>query len=89
MALTCEIMIDDVFVSFENNGKRFNSYREAYFNGLHHGGSKKVYYVFTPTDKLCSKVGDLHAEYKKYFGCDYYDYKNKCMYEQLSFLKGV
>lgn len=89
MALTCEIMIDEIFVSYENNGKRFDSYSKAYYNGKHSCGSKRVYYVFTPTDTLCRTVGELNKRYKDYFGCDYYDYVNKCSYQQLSLLKEV
>lgn len=81
-------MIDDIFVMYENNGKLFNSYTKAYYNSKH-SISKKIWYIFTPTGKKCAKVGDLVKAYKDYFGCDYYDYKNKCSYEQLSLIKEI
>lgn len=83
-------MIDLTFVTFENNGKCFPTYKLAYFNGQF-VGSKKVYYIFTPTWTRCSNVGELEQCYKNYFksrsGFDHFDINNKSFSKQLSLME--
>lgn len=79
-------MIDDIFVVYENAGKIFPSYREAW-NNHYKSCRKQVNYVFTPTGKICKNVGELHRTADKYFksiDCTYIDVLNKNTINQLN-----
>lgn len=83
-------MIDLEFVTFENNGKCYPDYSSAYFAGQRFG-SKKVWYIFTPTWTKCRNVSELENCYRLYFntrlGLDHYDIHNKVGSKQLSFME--
>lgn len=85
-------MIDLDYVSFENNGKLFPTYKDAYFNGQLHG-EKRVYYYFTLTGQKFKRVCELENAFRRYCqkttGCDYFDFKNNFGSKQLSLIGDV
>lgn len=88
MALTCEFfMIDEIFVLYENSGKYFNSYNNAYFNSKNAGCDRQVYYVFTPTMQKFKRVYELENACREYlrncYDCDYLDIITKVRTKQL------
>lgn len=82
-------MIDELFVSYECNGKYFSNYKDAWFYGKS-TGCRKVRYLFTPTDTLYNRVGELERAFQKYCqkttGCDYYDFRRNFGYKQLNLI---
>lgn len=82
-------MIDDIYILFENNGKYFPSYEEAWKNH-YKSHIKKVNYVFTPTMQLCSTVSILEKTARTYFNnsvsLDYFDVVRSEGYKQLNFI---
>lgn len=77
--------LDDIYITYENNGKYFKDYKSAYYNSKH-CSCKRVNYVFTPTETLCKNVGELLTTARKYFAnfdCDYVDIVNKKCIEQI------
>lgn len=91
MALTCEIMkVDRIFILYENSGKYFKSYEEAYFNTKKPFAQKTVNYVFTPTMCKYRRVSELESASKEYFnrvsGCDFYDIVHRVGTKQLNLL---
>lgn len=93
MALTCEIMkVDKIFLVYENNGKIFNSYAEAY-NYSRRFTNKCIYYVFTPTMQRFKRVCEVEKACRDYFkgvtGFEYYNIFTNEGCQQLSLLKEV
>lgn len=91
MALTCEIMIDEIFVLFENSGKYFPDYNSAYFYGRNLPVSNRtVKYVFTPTMVSYKTVKELENAYRQYMnhttGCDYFNLFTKEGSKQLKLI---
>ena len=82
-------MLDNIYVLFENAGKYFNSYEEAWKNHyISH--VKHVNYVFTPTMQHCRKVSELEhiarVYFNKSFGLDYINVLNSFGYKQLNII---
>lgn len=75
---------------YENSGKYFKSYEEAYFNTKKPKALKTVHYVFTPTMSLYKTVGELEKASKAYFNrvcnCDFFDIVNRTGFKQLNLL---
>lgn len=69
--------VDSIFVLYENSGKYFKSYEEAYFNSVKPMQQKQVHYVFTPTMQKYKRVGEIENASRQYFnrvsGCDYFN----------------
>lgn len=82
-------MIDNIYVLYENSGKYFNSYDDAWKNH-YKSRIKKVNYVFTPTMQFCSKVSELEKCARNYFnsnfGLDYIDVLKASGYKQLKII---
>lgn len=85
--------VDRIFILYENSGKYFKSYAEAYFNTRKPRAQKTVYYVFTPTMCKYKTVSDLENASKDYFnrivGCDFYDIFHRVGTKQLNFLEDI
>lgn len=82
-------MLDNIYILFENGGKFFNSYEDAWRN--HYSSRiKKVRYIFTPTMQYCKNVSELEHISKVYFnsafGLDYIDVLKNSGYKQLKFI---
>lgn len=79
--------IDSIYLLFENSGKYFNSYNEAYFYGKDKGYEKNVFYVFTPTMKKFSTVRELNEHSQEFFrrtyDTDYLDLLSRTLHKQL------
>lgn len=85
-------MLDDIYVLYENGGKYFKSYEEAWKN--HYVSHiKKVHYCFTPTMQLCKRVCELEKVARSYFnqsfGLDYIDVMTGSGYSQLKIIEEV
>lgn len=82
--------VDKVFLLYENTGKYFKSYEEAYFNTRKPRTQKTVFYVFTPTMCKFKTVAELEAHSKDYFNrvcdCDFYDIFRRQGSKQLSLI---
>lgn len=82
--------VDRIFILYENTGKFFKSYEEAFFNTKNPRTEKTVYYVFTPTMCRYRTVRELEDASKRYFnriiGCDYYDIFHRVGTKQLNLL---
>lgn len=89
MALTCEIMIDLEFVSYDVNGKLFPSYKEAWYYAKSIG-IRKVKYYYTITGQSFNRVCEIENAHRRYCqkvtGCDYYDFKFKLGFKQLNLI---
>lgn len=85
-------MIDLDYVSFENNGKLFPTYAQAYYNGRNCGNCR-VYYYFTLTGQKFKRVCELENAFRKYCqlrtGFDYFDFKNNLGVKQLNLIGEV
>lgn len=85
--------IDNIFLLYENSGKHFNSYEQAYFNSKKIGSDKQVYYVFTPTMQKFKRVCEIENACKKYFNnvadCDYLNIITGDSVKQLKLIKEV
>lgn len=69
-------MLDDIYVLYENAGKFFPTYNDAWKN-TYTSHSKTVRYCFTPTMQLCKRVSELENVARKYFNRSYgLDYMN-------------
>ncbi|UPW41783.1 hypothetical protein [Peromfec virus RodF7_10] len=82
--------VDRIFILYENTGKYFKSYEEAYFNTRKPRMQKTVYYVFTPTMCKYKTVSELEKASKDYFNrvfnCDFYDIIHRVGSKQLSLI---
>lgn len=71
------MLVDEIFVMYENSEKYFKSYDEAYYNSKKPFQNKIVYYVFTPTMQKFKRVCELEKSCRDYFNkvadCDYLD----------------
>lgn len=69
--------LDEIFLLYENSGKYFKSYEDAYFNSKKPFQEKRVYYVFTPTMQRFKRVGEIERASQNYFrknaDCDFYN----------------
>lgn len=69
--------IDEIFLLFENSGKYFKSYDEAFNNSRKPFQEKQVFYVFTPTMQRFKRVGEIERACRNYFNkavdCDFYN----------------
>lgn len=67
--------LDEIYVLYENSGKYFKSYDEAYYNSKKPFMLKGVNYVFTPTMQKFKRVCELENACRSYFNriadCDY------------------
>ena len=80
--------LDDIYVMYENNGKYFNSYKNAYFNGKNSYKSTKVNYIFTPTMQSFKRVCELENAarrfFRTYYDCDYFDLIHGVLSKQMN-----
>lgn len=85
--------IDEIFLLYENSGKYFKSYDEAYYNSKKPGQLKQVYYVFTPTMQRFKRVCEIENGARKYFNkvanCDFYNIFTKQGSKQLKLIGEV
>lgn len=85
--------VDDIFLLYENSGKHFPTYEQAYFNSKKPFQQKQVYYVFTPTMQKCKRVCELENVARKYFNkaydLDYLDIITGKGSKQLKIMEGV
>ena len=82
-------MLDNIYLLFENNGKYFGSYDEAWKNH-YKSNVKKVRYCFTPTMQLFNRVNELEKHARDYFnksvGLDYINVISGEGYKQIKFI---
>lgn len=82
--------IDEIFLLFENSGKYFKSYDDAFYNSKKPFQEKRVYYVFTPTMQKFKRVGEIERCARNYFrntvDCDFYNIFTGEGSKQLSFI---
>lgn len=82
--------IDNIFLLFENTGKYFPTYEQAYFNSKKPMMDKTVKYVFTPTMCSFKRVGEIERHAREYFNrvadCDFYDIFRKEGSKQLKII---
>lgn len=79
--------IDSIYILYENSGKYFNTYTEAYYNGKNKGYEKNVYYVFTPTMHRFSNTRELYDHsvvfFRNKYDADYLDLISRTLHKQL------
>lgn len=82
--------LDSIFVLYENSGKYFKSYEEAYFNSKKPCMQKQVFYVFTPTMQKFKRVCEIENASIKYFNrvadCDFFNIFTKEGSKQLKLI---
>ena len=82
--------VDEIFLLYENSGKYFKSYDDAYYNTKKPCQEKTVYYVFTPTMVKFKRVGELERHARNYFNkttdCDFYNIFTKQGSKQLKII---
>lgn len=83
-------MIDEIFVLYENSGKYFKTYNQAYFNSKKPFAKKVINYIHTPTFTPHRRVSELEQYHRNYlenhFDCTYLNLSSKILSKQLSFL---
>lgn len=71
------MLVDEIFILYENSEKYFKSYDEAYYNSKKPFQQKQVYYVFTPTMQKFKRVCEIEKCCRDYFNkacdCDFYN----------------
>lgn len=69
--------VDEIFLLYENSGKYFKTYNDAWRNSRKPLQEKQVYYVFTPTMYRYKRVGEIERASQNYFrktsDCDFYN----------------
>lgn len=85
--------VDNLFLLYENSGKFFNSYNDAYYNSLKPMMLKQIYYVFTPTMQKFKRVCEIEKCCRDYFknhtDCDYFDIFRNVGTKQLNIFEEI
>lgn len=87
------MLVDEIFLLYENSEKYFKSYYDAYCNSKKPMQQKQIYYVFTPTMQKFKRVCEIEKCCRDYFknttDCDFFDIFRGTGSSQLKLFKEI